>query len=63
MKLKMSEAEQIERMKRNQERLANKRKPPVTAQRPQNQSSETKEEVSFNMSFSPDVSMNIGGIT
>uniref|UniRef100_A0A3Q2Q7X6 Pleckstrin homology domain containing A4 n=2 Tax=Fundulus heteroclitus TaxID=8078 RepID=A0A3Q2Q7X6_FUNHE len=47
MKMKMSEAEQIERMKRNQERLANKRKPPVAPQGPQNQSSETKDEAPF----------------
>ncbi|MEQ2242972.1 hypothetical protein ILYODFUR_002281 [Ilyodon furcidens] len=47
MKMKMSEAEQIERMKRNQERLSHKRKPPVVAQDPQNQSSETKEEAPF----------------
>ncbi|XP_016536907.1 pleckstrin homology domain-containing family A member 4 isoform X2 [Poecilia formosa] len=47
MKLKMSEAEQIERMKRNQERLANKRKPPVATPGPQNQSSDTRQEAPF----------------
>ncbi|XP_032431101.1 pleckstrin homology domain-containing family A member 4 isoform X1 [Xiphophorus hellerii] len=47
MKMKMSEAEQIERMKRNQERLANKRKPPVATQGPQNQSSDTRQEAPF----------------
>lgn len=45
MKMKMSEEEQIERMKRNQERLTNKKKPPIPAQGVQSQSSEAKMEV------------------
>ncbi|XP_015255543.1 PREDICTED: uncharacterized protein LOC107101230 isoform X2 [Cyprinodon variegatus] len=47
MKMKMSEAEQIERMKRNQERLSSKKKPQLAAQEPQNQSSGIKEEAPF----------------
>ncbi|XP_031699840.1 pleckstrin homology domain-containing family A member 4 isoform X2 [Anarrhichthys ocellatus] len=43
-KLKMSEEEQIERMKRNQERLTNKKKPPIPTP---GQSSETREEAPF----------------
>lgn len=47
MKMKMSEEEQIERMKRNQERLTNKKKPPVPtpSAQTQHQSSETRAEV------------------
>lgn len=30
-KVKMSEEEQVERMKRNQERMANRKKPPLPA--------------------------------
>ncbi|XP_040885552.1 pleckstrin homology domain-containing family A member 6 isoform X2 [Toxotes jaculatrix] len=44
-KMKMSEEEQIERMKRNQERLTNRKKPPLPA--PGAQSSETREEAPF----------------
>ncbi|XP_037546800.1 pleckstrin homology domain-containing family A member 6 [Nematolebias whitei] len=47
IKTKMSEEEQIERMKRNQERIAHKKKPLSSAQGPQNQSSETREEAPF----------------
>ncbi|XP_041830071.1 pleckstrin homology domain-containing family A member 5 isoform X2 [Melanotaenia boesemani] len=47
MKMKMSEEEQIERMKRNQERMTNKKKPPIPAQGAQSQSSETREEAPF----------------
>ncbi|XP_017274073.1 pleckstrin homology domain-containing family A member 6 isoform X3 [Kryptolebias marmoratus] len=47
MKSKMSEEEQIERMKRNQERMANKKKPSVFAQGPQSESSETRDEAPF----------------
>ncbi|XP_022075785.2 pleckstrin homology domain-containing family A member 7 isoform X3 [Acanthochromis polyacanthus] len=47
MKMKMSEEEQIERMKRNQERMSNRKKPPIPAPNNQNQSSETKEEAPF----------------
>ncbi|XP_059181143.1 pleckstrin homology domain-containing family A member 7 [Centropristis striata] len=43
-KMKMSEEEQIERIKRNQERMTNKKKPPVPAP---GQSSETREEAPF----------------
>ncbi|XP_038592512.1 pleckstrin homology domain-containing family A member 6-like isoform X3 [Micropterus salmoides] len=46
-KMKMSEEEQIERMKRNQERLTNRKKPPISAPGAQNQSSEAKEEAPF----------------
>ncbi|XP_028287969.1 pleckstrin homology domain-containing family A member 4 isoform X2 [Parambassis ranga] len=46
-KMKMSEEEQIERMKRNQERLNNKKKPPIPASSAQTQSSEMKEEAPF----------------
>ncbi|XP_029953624.1 pleckstrin homology domain-containing family A member 4 isoform X2 [Salarias fasciatus] len=49
MKMKMSEEEQIERMKRNQERLTNRKKPPLPAPSVQTQiqSSETREEAPF----------------
>nr|XP_015818817.2 uncharacterized protein LOC107388009 isoform X2 [Nothobranchius furzeri] len=43
LKTKMSEEEQIERMKRNQERVTNKKKPPASAKEPQIQSSEARE--------------------
>lgn len=45
--MKMSEEEQIERMKRNQERVTNRKKPPVPAPgaQTQGQSSEPKAEV------------------
>ncbi|XP_050922486.1 pleckstrin homology domain-containing family A member 4 isoform X1 [Lates calcarifer] len=46
-KMKMSEEEQIERMKRNQERLTNKKKPPIPTPGAQSQSSETREEAPF----------------
>ncbi|XP_070708602.1 pleckstrin homology domain-containing family A member 4 isoform X3 [Pempheris klunzingeri] len=48
-KMKMSEEEQIERMKRNQERLINRKKPPISAPgaQTQSQSSETREEAPF----------------
>ncbi|XP_026172265.1 pleckstrin homology domain-containing family A member 4 isoform X2 [Mastacembelus armatus] len=48
-KMKMSEEEQIERMKKNQERLTNKKKPRVSAPGAQTQcqSSDTKEEAPF----------------
>ncbi|CAG5907575.1 unnamed protein product [Menidia menidia] len=47
MKMKMSEEEQIERMKRNQERLTSKRKPPLPTEGAQSQSSDMKEEAPF----------------
>ncbi|XP_069547641.1 pleckstrin homology domain-containing family A member 4 isoform X2 [Brachyistius frenatus] len=47
MKMKMSEEEQIERMKRNQERLTNRKKPPIPTPGSQTQSSETREEAPF----------------
>ncbi|XP_072229760.1 pleckstrin homology domain-containing family A member 4 [Leuresthes tenuis] len=47
MKMKMSEEEQIERIKRNQQRLTNKRKPSIPAQGAQSQSSEAREEAPF----------------
>ncbi|XP_029934018.1 uncharacterized protein LOC115378042 [Myripristis murdjan] len=43
----MSEEEQIERMKRNQERLANRKKPPMPTPSVQTQSSESREEAPF----------------
>ncbi|XP_029312952.1 pleckstrin homology domain-containing family A member 4 isoform X2 [Cottoperca gobio] len=43
-KMKMTEEEQIERIKRNQERLTNRKKPPIP---PPGQSSETREEAPF----------------
>lgn len=45
--MKMSEEEQIERMRRNQERLTNRKKPPISAPGAQTQSqgSDTREEV------------------
>ncbi|XP_049419689.1 pleckstrin homology domain-containing family A member 7 isoform X1 [Epinephelus fuscoguttatus] len=43
-KMKMSEEEQIERIKRNQERMTNRKKPPIPTP---GQSSETKEEAPF----------------
>ncbi|XP_042363204.1 pleckstrin homology domain-containing family A member 7 isoform X2 [Plectropomus leopardus] len=43
-KMKMSEEEQIERMKRNQERMTNRKKPPIPTPV---QSSETREEAPF----------------
>ncbi|XP_044035139.1 pleckstrin homology domain-containing family A member 6 isoform X2 [Siniperca chuatsi] len=46
-KMKMSEEEQIERMKRNQERMTNRKKPPISTPGAQTQSSETKEEAPF----------------
>ncbi|XP_029383535.1 pleckstrin homology domain-containing family A member 4 isoform X2 [Echeneis naucrates] len=46
-KTKMSEEEQIERMKRNQERLTNRKKPPMSTAAAQSQSSETQEEAPF----------------
>ncbi|XP_039990339.1 pleckstrin homology domain-containing family A member 6-like isoform X2 [Xiphias gladius] len=46
-KMKMSEEEQIERMKRNQERLTNRKKPPIPTPGAQSQSSETREEAPF----------------
>ncbi|XP_061565068.1 uncharacterized protein si:ch211-234p6.5 isoform X3 [Cololabis saira] len=46
-RMKMSEEEQIERMKRNQERLTNKKKPPVPPQDAQSQNSEKREEPPF----------------
>nr|XP_046233932.1 pleckstrin homology domain-containing family A member 7-like isoform X2 [Scatophagus argus] len=48
-KIKMSEEEQIERMKRNQERLTNKKKPSISAPvtQTQSQGSETREEAPF----------------
>ncbi|XP_051274278.1 pleckstrin homology domain-containing family A member 6 isoform X4 [Dicentrarchus labrax] len=48
-KMKMSEEEQIERMKRNQERMTNRKKPPISAPvaQTQSQSSETREEAPF----------------
>lgn len=48
-KMKMSEEEQIERMKRNQERLSNKKKPPIPGPGAQTQShcSEAKDEAPF----------------
>ncbi|XP_047465715.1 uncharacterized protein si:ch211-234p6.5 isoform X2 [Mugil cephalus] len=48
-KMKMSEEEQIERIRRNQERLTNKKKPPVPAPSvaSQGQSSETRDETPF----------------
>ncbi|KAG7227799.1 hypothetical protein INR49_013593, partial [Caranx melampygus] len=42
---KMSEEEQVERMKRNQERLSNRKKPPMPT--PGTQTSETREEAPF----------------
>ncbi|XP_034049971.1 pleckstrin homology domain-containing family A member 7 isoform X2 [Thalassophryne amazonica] len=42
-KMKMSEEEQIERMKRNQERLSNRKKPPVPTPGAQIQQSHTRE--------------------
>ncbi|KAM4525248.1 pleckstrin homology domain-containing family A member 4 isoform 2-T2 [Odontesthes bonariensis] len=47
MKMKMSEEEQIERMKRNQERSTTKRKPPIPVQGAESQSSKTREEAPF----------------
>ncbi|XP_005448356.1 pleckstrin homology domain-containing family A member 4 isoform X3 [Oreochromis niloticus] len=49
LKMKMSEEEQIERMKRNQERVTNRKKPPVPAPgaQTQGQSSEPKAEAPF----------------
>ncbi|XP_035518337.1 pleckstrin homology domain-containing family A member 6 isoform X3 [Morone saxatilis] len=48
-KMKMSEEEQIERMKRNQERMTNRKKPPISAPvaQTQSQSSETRKEAPF----------------
>ncbi|KAM7381755.1 hypothetical protein PAMA_012549 [Pampus argenteus] len=48
-KMKMSEEEQIERMKKNQERLTNRKKPPIPSPgaQTQSQSSETREEAPF----------------
>ncbi|XP_076616961.1 pleckstrin homology domain-containing family A member 4 isoform X2 [Chaetodon auriga] len=48
-KMKMSEEEQIERMKRNQERLTNRKKPPISAPGAltQSQDSEMREEAPF----------------
>ncbi|XP_077359586.1 pleckstrin homology domain-containing family A member 4 [Festucalex cinctus] len=48
-KMKMSEEEQMERMKRNQERMTNRKKPPIhsPAANTQSQSSETQEEAPF----------------
>ncbi|XP_054625236.1 pleckstrin homology domain-containing family A member 7 isoform X3 [Dunckerocampus dactyliophorus] len=48
-KMKMSEEEQMERMKRNQERMTNRKKPPIpsAAARSQSQSLETQEEAPF----------------
>ncbi|XP_019126607.2 pleckstrin homology domain-containing family A member 4 isoform X3 [Larimichthys crocea] len=48
-KVKMSEEEQIERMKRNQERMTNRKKPPLSTPGTQTQSqgSETREEAPF----------------
>eukprot|EP00064_Thunnus_orientalis_P005288 superscaffoldBa00000509_g5302 len=48
-KMKMSEEEQIERMKRNQERMTNRKKPPIPSPgaQTQSQSSETREEAPF----------------
>ncbi|KAM8729678.1 pleckstrin homology domain-containing family A member 4 isoform 2-T2 [Acanthopagrus schlegelii] len=48
-KMKMSEEEQIERMRRNQERLTNRKKPPISAPGAQTQSqgSDTREEAPF----------------
>ncbi|KAM9774252.1 pleckstrin homology domain-containing family A member 4 isoform 3-T3 [Syngnathus typhle] len=43
-KMKMSEEEQMERMKRNQERMTNRKKPPVPSAAAKTQSSETQEE-------------------
>lgn len=43
--MKMSEEEQIERMKRNQERLSNRKKNPIATPSAQSQGLETKEEV------------------
>ncbi|TMS21989.1 Pleckstrin homology domain-containing family A member 7 [Larimichthys crocea] len=48
-KVKMSEEEQIERMKRNQERMTNRKKPPLSTpgSQTQSQGSETREEAPF----------------
>ncbi|KAF7661188.1 hypothetical protein LDENG_00267200 [Lucifuga dentata] len=48
-KVKMSEEEQIERMKRNQERLSNRKKPPIPnpGAQTQGQSSDAQDEVPF----------------
>ncbi|AWP17599.1 putative pleckstrin -likey domain-containing family A member 4 [Scophthalmus maximus] len=46
-KTKMSEGEQIERMKRNQERVTNKKKPPISSLGAQSRGSETREEAPF----------------
>ncbi|XP_056222762.1 pleckstrin homology domain-containing family A member 7 isoform X2 [Seriola aureovittata] len=46
-KMKMSEEEQLERIKRNQERLTNRKKPPMPTPGVPSQSSETREEAPF----------------
>ncbi|XP_041670764.1 pleckstrin homology domain-containing family A member 7 isoform X2 [Cheilinus undulatus] len=46
-KSKMSEEEQIERMKKNKERLSNRKKPPIPSQSAQTESSGTRDEAPF----------------
>ena len=41
----MSEEEQIERMKRNQQRMTNRKKPPISPMGTQSQGSDPREEV------------------
>lgn len=43
--MRMSEEEQIERMKRNQERLANRKKPQISTASSQSEGSEARDEV------------------
>ncbi|XP_034427277.1 uncharacterized protein si:ch211-234p6.5 isoform X2 [Hippoglossus hippoglossus] len=46
-KAKMSEEEQIERMKRNQQRMTNRKKPPISPMGTQSQGSDPREEAPF----------------
>ncbi|XP_060885009.1 pleckstrin homology domain-containing family A member 7 isoform X2 [Labrus mixtus] len=46
-KMKMSEEEQIERMKKNKERLSNRKKPPLPSPSSQSESSGTRDEAPF----------------
>nr|XP_019939181.1 PREDICTED: pleckstrin homology domain-containing family A member 4 isoform X1 [Paralichthys olivaceus] len=46
-KAKMSEEEQIERMRRNQERMTNRKKPPISPMGTQSQGSDPREEAPF----------------
>ncbi|XP_061765329.1 pleckstrin homology domain-containing family A member 7 isoform X1 [Nerophis ophidion] len=46
-KMKMSEEEQMERMRRNQERMTNRKKPPIPSAAAKGQSLETEEEAPF----------------